>query len=289
MAQFTVVAPDGQEYGPCDLDTLRQWIREGRIVASTPIRKNGAVAVAAEFLPETAAAFRMAGSGSPPPIPPVPPLPPLPDLPPASVMSGATPTEFRVWDIIGQAWDLVRPHMVPLAVMCGLTSLVGLIPVVGGVLVLLLTGPLYLVLFRTMLGVIDGTPPRIDSLFQLDARWGQALLAYLATTLATGLGMLLCVVPGLMLATMWSMTLPCLAERSTDDFWAAMKRSADLTRGYRMRIFLLYLAFIPLMLLGLLALVVGIFVAAAVVLMSLALVYRFLLAQEAARGGAVRA
>jgi uncharacterized membrane protein len=173
--------------------------------------------------------------------------------------------------------------------MCGLTSLVGLIPVVGGVLVLLLTGPLYLVLFRTMLGVIDGTPPRIESLFQLDVRWGQALLAYLATTLATGLGLLLCVVPGLMLATMWSMTLPCLAERSTDDFWAAMKRSADLTRGYRMRIFLLYLAFVPLMLLGLLALVVGIFVAAAVVLMSLALVYRFLLAQEAARGGTVNA
>jgi uncharacterized membrane protein len=68
-----------------------------------------------------------------------------------------------------------------------------------------------------------------------------------------------------------------------------MKRSAELTDGYRFRIFLLYLAFLPLQVLGLLAFCVGWFVVAAVQLTAMALVYRFLLAQEAARHGAVRA
>lgn len=318
MDQYTVVAANGQEYGPCDLATLQQWIREGRIVASTPIRKNGAIAVSAEFLPETASEFR---SAAPPPVPPpppapaaaTPPLPPMPRTPltpgggaggggwvPPTSSGGAAgaggprqqapaPTEFRVWGIIGQAWELVRPHMVPLGVMCALPILPGFIPIIGGIASAVLIGPAFIATYRAILGMIDGEAPRVDMLFKIDDRFGQGLLAYLTIAVLSTIGFVLCIVPGVILTVMWSLTFVRLADTSTEDFWAAMKRSAELTKGYRLKIWLMFLSFIPLMLLGMLAFCVGIFVTMAVSYTSFALVYRFLVAQEAARQGATGA
>lgn len=320
MDQYTVVAANGQEYGPCDLPTLQQWIREGRIVASTPIRKNGAIAVSAEFLPETAASFRTSQTEAAPPMPPAPPTPPPPTpplprtpamplpsasaggaggwVPPSSSAPGmgsgsagrpaTLPTTFTVWGTIGQAWDLVRPHMVPLAVMCALPILPGFVPVIGGIASAIIIGPAFVALQQTMLGVIDGETPRVEMLFQrIGDRFAQGLLAYLAMGVGSALGFLLCIVPGVILTVMWSLTFVHLAV-SQDDFWAAMKRSAELTKGYRLKIWLMFLAFIPLMILGMFAFCVGLFVAMAIGQMSFALTYRFLLAQEAARGGAAR-
>ena len=42
MDQYFVVGPDGAEYGPTDLPGLMQWVREGRVLAQTLIRKGGA-------------------------------------------------------------------------------------------------------------------------------------------------------------------------------------------------------------------------------------------------------
>lgn len=364
MDQYIVVAANGQEYGPCDLSTLLQWIREKRVAAATPIRKNGAVAVAAEFLADTAAAFRpdestatpavvqpsTAAPQRPPDAPataePVTPLPPAPRvattpafctrcgvqvgsgtafcracgtpvaakprtasgsaggwLPPSSgspalgiSVPGRTatiPSEFTVSGTIGQAWDLVQPHWLPLGAIFLLASLPGivyqLIPVTGAALVaIVLAGPLALTCSRIMLAVIDGETPRVEMLFQrIGDRFAQGLLAYLAILVGVTLGSVLCIVPGLILFAMWSLTYMHLAA-SQDDFWAAMKRSAELTQGYRLKIWLMFLAFIPLMILGMLAFCVGLFVAMAIGQMSFALTYRFLLAQEAARGGAAR-
>ena len=321
MDQYTVVAANGQEYGPCDLTTLRQWIREGRVAASTPVRKNGAVAVSAEFLPETASEFRsplpavppLPPAGGPPAVPPIPPVPstdaPLPPGDATGASGGAqrgsapsvdddaagprrrdvTPTEFRVWGIIGEAWDLVRPHMVPLGVMCALPVLPSAIPFVGGIITAFLMGPAYVAIYRAVLRMLDGEAPRVDSLFRFDDRSVQGLLAALTSGIGTVIGFILCIVPGVILSMRWSVTYARLADSTTDDFWTAMKRSADLTEGYRFRIFLLYLAFVPLQLLGLLAFCVGWFVVMAVQLTSLALVYRFLVAQAALRNGTARA
>ena len=42
MDQYFVLAPDGREYGPVDLPGLLQWLREGRVLEATLIRRNGA-------------------------------------------------------------------------------------------------------------------------------------------------------------------------------------------------------------------------------------------------------
>jgi len=61
------------------------------------------------------------------------------------------------------------------------------------------------------------------------------------------LGLLLLIVPGVILSVMWSLAIPVavLEERSMLD---AASRSADLTKGGRLRVLLVYLLFVLLML-----------------------------------------
>lgn len=62
------------------------------------------------------------------------------------------------------------------------------------------------------------------------------VIAALLVGLCTGLGMVLLIVPGLILMCMWQVTIPaCVVERLGAT--ASMKRSADLTKGYRWTIF----------------------------------------------------
>ena len=59
-------------------------------------------------------------------------------------------------------------------------------------------------------------------------------------------GAILLLVPGLILAVMWSVVAPaCVVERT--GVFGAFSRSQELTRGYRWPIFGLYVAFFVLM------------------------------------------
>ncbi|MDP9421941.1 MAG: hypothetical protein M3Q19_03755 [Pseudomonadota bacterium] len=60
----------------------------------------------------------------------------------------------------------------------------------------------------------------------------------LVTSVATTLGMLLLIIPGLMLMTAWSVAAPALIEERLGVI-EAIERSNELTRGSRWKIFLL--------------------------------------------------
>ncbi len=93
-------------------------------------------------------------------------------------------------------------------------------------------------------------------------RFGQAFLAALVSGLLIGVGTLLLVIPGIILAIMWMFLYFVMAETNLE-FWPAMEYSANLTAGYRWELFCLLLACSSSGILGLLACCVGIFVAAA--------------------------
>src|SRR5262245_43010823 len=58
----------------------------------------------------------------------------------------------------------------------------------------------------------------------------------LLTGILVGLGVLLLIVPGLILYTMWFVGLPaCIVERLGP--WSSLKRSAELTKGHRWKLF----------------------------------------------------
>jgi uncharacterized membrane protein len=264
MDQYFVLAPDGREYGPVDLTGLLQWLREGRVLKATLVRKNDAAPVPAETLPELAAVF------SPPPPQAIPPY----------VTSVALPAEFRSWDFMGQAWELVKPYWLPLAAMFFIATAIGAVPYVGGCVMFIIGGAIYVGISRAILGLIAGKPPSVGMMFEAFDRFGQAFLAMLVSGLLISLGTLLLIIPGIILAIMWMFLYFVMAETDLE-FWPAMEYSANLTAGYRWEMFGLLLACVVVILLGFLACCVGVFVAEPVTFVAMALAYRFLQARKA--------
>ena len=296
MDQYRVVTEDGKEFGPTDLNGLLQWVKEGRVLKNTRIRKNDGAAVAAEFLSELSEAFQQK---------------PLPSGAPPIATTVPMMDTFRSWGFIGQAWDLVRPHWVPLSVMFLILGVLGAIPYIGPCISLVIGGTLTVGINRAILGMLAGRTPTIEMMFGAFDRFGQAFAASLVmgilVTLAFcvflvpvillgGLGLtfpdspvtivfwilafLLMLVPGIILTLMWMFTFLILAE-TDKDFWAAMQASVELTRGYRWSLFCLGLASIPVFLLGLLVCGIGLFPAQAVMYTALALAYRFIQTKKA--------
>jgi len=84
---------------------------------------------------------------------------------------------------------------------------------------------------------LDGRRPDWGEILGVAARKTlPMLLLTILVVVGASLGMILLVFPGLILYVMWSVSLPAgIAETSNP--WRAMRRSRDLTRGNRWRIF----------------------------------------------------
>jgi uncharacterized membrane protein len=272
--QYFVVAADGKEYGPADLETLRQWVREGRVVHGTHIRKVGGGVLYAGKMAELADLFppRDSQAAVPGQAPPPQPLP----------SSVALPDEFRVWEFIGRGWDVVKPHWLVFAGMFFVLGAIEGVPYLGPLASFIIGGALMVGVWRAILGAIGGRKPDIGMMFQGFDRFGDAFLAQLIKGILVFLGFLCLIVPGIILSIMWMFTLPVIGETSLG-FWEAMRESARLTEGYRWRLFLLLLASLLVLLLGLLVFCVGVLVAVPVICAALGLAYRFL---QAKKGGA---
>ncbi len=270
--RYFVVAADGKEYGPADLEALRQWVREGRVVKATHIKKESGGTTFAGKLPELLDLF------PPPATAAVPGRAPPPQPLPSSV---ALPAEFRVWEFIGRAWDIMKPHWLVLAGMFFIQVAISAVPYLGGCVQFIIGGAIMVGIWRAVLGMIGGRKPDVGMMFQGFDRFGDAFLAYLVSGILICLGLICLIVPGIILAIMWMFTYAVIGETGLG-FWEAMRESARLTEGYRWRLFLLVLACGLIAILGLLVFCLGLFVAMAVIFTAFGLAYRFLQAKKGA-------
>jgi len=259
--QYWITGADGKEYGPSALASVVQWIRERRLIATTHVRRNDGPWVAAASLPELTGYFPPAGVAA------------------APSSSGSAPVilpaEFRAWAFIGQAWELVRPHWLTLGAIFFIQMAIDFWTPFGGCVHFVIGGAIFVGVWRTMLGVIAGRTPQVGMMFEGFDRFGEAFLAMLVSSILVALGLCALIVPGIILLVMWLFIYAVIGETNLG-FWEAMRRSAVLTEGYRWRLFCLLLANVLVILVGVLCLCIGVFVAAAVSLMSLALAYRWL-------------
>jgi len=270
--EYWITGVDGKEYGPASLAIMAEWIREHRIVASSSVRKGQGPWTEARRIPELAGYFGIKPVTAPPPGG-------------TAAAPVVLPAEFRVWDFIGQSWDLVKRNWAPLGAMFFLQMAIGAVPYLGPCVQFIIGGAIMVGIWRAILGMIDGRPPEIGMMFEGFDRFGDAFLGMLIRSILIFLGLLALIVPGIILSIMWAFTFPVLGETHLG-FWEAMRRSAILTEGYRWQIFLLALAGIPVILLGLLALCVGVFVAEAVMFTAFGLAYRFLQQRKSLAGAA---
>jgi uncharacterized membrane protein len=97
--------------------------------------------------------------------------------------------------------------------------------------------------------------------------------AYVLVFVITIIGFILLIVPGLILSVVLSFTLMLVVDRSLGPI-EAMKESARLTRGHRWNLLWLFLAFVGINILGVLALLIGLLITIPVTTLALVHVYR---------------
>ncbi len=106
-----------------------------------------------------------------------------------------------------------------------------------------------------------------------------SLVAHILISIFTALGMLLCIIPGIVIAAMYMFTFLFILDKKMD-FWPAMEASAAIVKKDYMGFSLFILALGLLQVLGALACIIGIFVTLPIMYVAIALAYRDLVGFE---------
>src|SRR6267154_3022757 len=172
--QYFIIGADGKEYGPIPLDTLILWIHERRIIGASRVRAGNGSYTEAASLPELAAFFAPATFAQPV-------VPSAPSVPSYAGVQGGMQADFKVWNLIGQAWDLVKSHWLVLGGMLLIQSLISSlahkVPHIGWVLWLAVEAAIMIGIWRAVLGMIEGRAPTAAMMFEGFDRFGDAFLA----------------------------------------------------------------------------------------------------------------
>ena len=275
---YTIIGGDDKEYGPVSGEDLRKWIAEGRLNAQTMAKAESD----AEFrplstFPEFADAFA--------------PLAAAPDTPPAFSTGSFAEGDYDL-DIGGcfsRGWELVKNNFWPtvgvtalvVIIMGGINQIVGLLtrPAMNGmilqhqvtpgaVLVIVLStvvsAPIYTIftagLLKYYLMLIRGEGAQIGDAFSgFGPSIGQLALLSVVQMILMLLGILLCVIPGIYLSVAWYFAMPLVIDRRMN-FWAAMELSRKMVTRHLFMIFAFLIVYGLLVIAGLIACCVGIFV-----------------------------
>jgi len=141
------------------------------------------------------------------------------------------------FDVINQAFALFQQQMgqwvviaLVFVVVVGVASfLLNLVPVVGllsGIPGMILAGGIY----KAALKHVRGEAIAVADLFDIGDIVGPLIVAGILVNIGTSIGMLLCVLPGIVVAGLWMFTTPLIVDRGMDGV-AAMRESWNVLKG----------------------------------------------------------
>ena len=257
---FKIIGADGRQYGPVTAGTVREWLAAGRANAQTLAQAEGATGwkTLSEF-PELADALRLlpvppqpTGSGTPPIA-----TPPDPDVLAEETL--ARDVHLDILSCLGRGWDRMISDFWSIV---GVSTLVWLlIGAASSVYVgIILNGPLLGGLFWYYLKLIRGERAELPDAFAgFSPAFLQLMILSLVSGLLVGLGLMLCLIPGIYLQVAWSLALPLAMDKRLD-FWSAMEVSRKVASKYWWQFFGLLLLWLVLQVVGTMACLVGVFV-----------------------------
>ena len=118
--------------------------------------------------------------------------------------------------------------------------------------------------------------PEVGDLFKVDG-YGPYILASMLFVLGFDVGLILCIVPGIIFAATFGFYGFVIVERGDGVGWSTRcKASADLTRGNRWQLFGLGLVLLLINVVGLLACGVGLIFTLGITIIAWAYIYRAL-------------
>lgn len=218
-------------------------------------------------------------------FPPAPPPPPPPPPPPG----GTRP--FSVGEAIAYGWKAYWRNAGPLIVLALIIIAVNVVirliggnvnGIAAGIILDLLGFVIGIILamglIRASLAVVEGRTPQVSMLLETEG-FGFYLVGAILTGLGVFLGFVCCIVPGIILAIMWQFFGYVIVEQPTMTSTEAMRRSAEITKGYRWPLFGLGLLLLLINFVGALLLGVGLIFTYGITAVTIAWAYKTLSGQ----------
>jgi uncharacterized membrane protein len=217
---------------------------------------------------------------------------------------GGGASNWSPGDAISYGWNKVKADPVGIILPLFLVSLLnglpnGIIGAIGGqiagndaspvvVLALQLTsfavslvvgsflaGGLFTFLFK----VARGQPYAVSDVFSGGQYFGPMFVTNLLLQIGVGIGFVLCIVPGVILALGWAAAIPLVVDRGISGV-DALKESWRLTTGQKANLFVYYLLSVLVAIAGFAACCVGIFVATPIIAVGFTYVYLSITGQK---------
>jgi hypothetical protein len=269
MNMYRMIGADGKEYGPLTEAQLLEFITQRRANNFTRVRREGTEDWRAlgEW-PEFAEALRNAQAAAPA-LPPSAAEPPRTGDSLADQMAReilARDYQVNIGSCVSRGWELVKKHFwlsvgVTFLIMA-VSAAVGAVPVLGIVAGLALNYVFWGGLDWFFLKLARGEKAEVsDAFVGFSKAFVPLMLFSLVGQLLTTIGFALCILPGIYLMVAWLLFTALLIIDKKLDFWPAMELSRKVISHHWFSVFGLFLVTLLIMLAGLLALVIGFFVA----------------------------
>ncbi len=196
---------------------------------------------------------------------------------------------FTIGEAINQGWLLTKTHWKALLTFFGINLLlqipgnafnninendpslfISLISLVISLVTLMVS----INWLRIGLGLLENQPYTLNDFFKLDWKtFWQYLIATVIFSVVGALGFIFLIVPGIIIAISWGQ-FPMVVVDKGYSAWEAIKESSRITKGNRMKLFLLGLAFFGLALASVFTLFLGLIILEPVSTMASLWVYR---------------
>lgn len=128
---------------------------------------------------------------------------------------------------------------------------------IGWLIALIITGPMTLGQVRYFVKFRRGENPPVESLFEGFKQFLPAILLQLLITILVFLWSLLLIVPGIVAALGYSQAFYILNDKPEIEVLDALKQSKEMMKGYKGKLFMMWLSFIGWALLCILTLGIG--------------------------------
>lgn len=182
-----------------------------------------------------------------------------------------------------KSWEAFRKNPVLMVgvlvvyslIINGLPALLGQNSVLGRIvqlIVFVINGPLLAGAYFVALRLVRGDSTEFAQMFEGFQAFGKAFGVFLLYGAAVVLGLIVLVVPGI-IAAVGLMPAVFLVLDGDEGVLDTLGRAWAMTTGYRIKIFLVFLVVLGLNLLGVLALVIGVFVTGAFSMVLIASAY----------------
>ena len=155
----------------------------------------------------------------------------------------------KAWAACKGNWGVAILSVIIVGIISGIC---GVIPTVGGLISLVITGPLTLGLVVVFSKLIKGEKAEIVNVFDGFKNFVNSFLLYILISIFTFLWSLLFVIPGIVMSYAYSMSYYILKDNPELSANEARKKSIEMMRGNKWRLFCLDFSFIGWSLLSIL-------------------------------------